>query len=194
MFEDVLTAYGYLGVFAVSLAVNLLPFTSPSNLVLAGAVAFMFPTMNPVVLGLTVAVAASIAKTAHYYVASYVGGKTANRGAKLQYYGKRLGRWGALAAFVAATTPIPDDPVVIPLGMTGYSPIRFFVSYLTGKAIISVAGAYLGRQSALTVQGLFPTNEYIVATAVVSILIASVLLKADLPTLMSRLKKVMGRG
>ena len=78
--------------------------------------------------------------------------------------------------------------------MTGYSPIRFFVSYLTGKAIISVAGAYLGRQSALTVQGLFPTNEYIVATAVVSILIASVLLKADLPTLMSRLKKVMGHG
>jgi len=194
LFEDVLTAYGYLGVFAISLAVNLLPFTSPSNLVLAGAIAFLFPTMNAVLLGVTVALAASIAKTAHYYVASYVGGKGGNRGAKLQYYGKRLGRWGALAAFVAAATPIPDDPVVIPLGLTGYSPVKFFVSYLTGKAVISVAGAYLGRQSALTLQGLFPTSEHIVAIAVVSILIASILFKVDLPALMSRFKKVIGRG
>lgn len=189
LFEDVLTSYGYLGLFIVSLAVNLLPFTSPSNLILAGAVAFLVPTMDPLLIGLSVAMAASIAKTAHYYVASYVGAKAGNRAEKLESYGRKLGRWGALAAFVIATTPIPDDPVVIPLGMTRYPPQKFFAAYLLGKILISTAGAYLGRQTAFILEGLFPSNEYIVATAIVSILVASVILKADLEGLTSRLKK-----
>lgn len=189
MFEDLLATYGYLGVFLVSLAVNLLPFTSPSNMILAGAVAFLLPAMNPFIIGLAVAVAASGAKAAHYYVASYVGAKAGSKAEKLESYGKRLGKWGALAAFVAAATPIPDDPVVIPLAMSHYSPVKFFVGYFTGKVLVSVAGAYVGRQSALTFQGLFPSNEYIIVTAIASILIASALLKADLPALTSRIKR-----
>jgi membrane protein DedA with SNARE-associated domain len=141
LFEDILSAYGYLGLFALSLGVNLLPFASPSNLVLAGATAFLFPQMDPVMLGLTVAVAASVAKTGHYYVASYLGAKAGDKAEKLGSYGKKLGRWGALAAFVAAASPVPDDPIVIPLGMTHYSPVKFFIAYLSGKALVSVAGA-----------------------------------------------------
>lgn len=191
MFEDLLNSYGYLGVFVVSLAVNLLPFTSPSNMILAGAVAFLVPAMNPILVGLAVAVAASIAKTAHYYVASYVGAKTGSKSDKLGSYGRRLGRWGALAAFVVAATPIPDDPVVIPLGMTRYPPAKFFIAYLLGKTLVSVAGAYLGRQSALTFQAVLPSNEYVVMTAVASVLIASILVKADLPTWMSKLRRAL---
>lgn len=193
MFEDVLAAYGYLGVFLVSLAVNLLPFSSPSNLVLAGAAAFLFPTMNPLIVGLVVATAASVAKAAHYYVASYVGAKAGSKAEKLKSYGKRLGKWGALAAFVAAATPIPDDPVVIPLAISHYSPVKFFAGYFAGKVLVSVAGAYLGRQSALSFQGLFPSNEYIILTAIASILIASALLKADLPALTARIKRRIKR-
>lgn len=194
MFEDLLVTYGYLGVLLVSLAVNLLPFSSPSNMILAGAVTFLFPNMNPLPVGLAVAVAASIAKTAHYYVASYLGAKAGNKARRLESYGRRLGRWGALAAFVAAATPIPDDPVVIPLAIARYSPVKFFSAYFAGKALVSVAGAYLGRQSAITFQGLFPSNEYIIATAVASVLIASALLKADLPSLMSRVKRLLKRS
>jgi len=193
MFEDVLATYGYLGVFLVSLAVNLLPFTSPSNMILAGAATFLLPAMNPIPVGLAVAVAASLAKTAHYYVASYVSTKAGRNAEKLGSYGKNLGRWGALAAFVVAATPIPDDPVVIPLGMTRYSPVKFFAAYFLGKALVSIAGAYLGRQSALGLQGLFPSNEYIVVTAVASLLIASVLVIADLPALASKLKRALKR-
>jgi len=91
LFEDLLVTYGYLGVLLVSLAVNLLPFSSPSNLILAGAVTFLFPGMNPLPVGLAVAVAASIAKTAHYYVASYMGAKAGNKAGRLESYGRRLG-------------------------------------------------------------------------------------------------------
>jgi len=194
LFEDLLVTYGYLGVLLVSLAVNLLPFSSPSNMILAGAVTFLFPSMNPLPVGLAVAVGASIAKTAHYYVASYLGAKAGNKAERLGSYGRRLGRWGALAAFVAAVTPIPDDPVVIPLAIARYSPVKFFSAYFAGKVLVSVAGAYLGRQSAITFQGLFPSNEYIIATAVASVLIASALLKADLPSLMSRVKRLLKRS
>jgi len=193
LFEDVLTTYGYLGVFLVSLAVNLLPFTSPSNLILAGAVTFLIPGMNPVLVGLEVAIAASLAKTAHYYVASYAAGKTGNKGQTLGSYGRRIGRWGALAAFVAAASPIPDDPIVIPLGMTRYSPAKFFMAYLLGKALVSIAGAYLGRQSALTLEGMFPSNTYIVVTAIISVLVASVLVKVDLSVWVSRFKRALKR-
>ena len=75
---------------------NLLPFTSPSNMVLAGAITFLLPAINPFLVGLSVALAASIAKTGHYYVASYLGSKARNRVEKLQSYGRKLGRWGAL--------------------------------------------------------------------------------------------------
>ena len=194
MFEDVLTTYGYLGVFTVTLALNILPFTSPSNLIIAGAVAFLFPAMNPVLVGVTVAIAASLSKTAHYYVASYIGTRTGSKAQKLGSYGKSLGRWGALAAFVAAASPIPDDPVVIPLGMTRYSPAKFFTAYLIGKALISIGGAYLGRQSVLALEAAFPSNWYILATAVASILIASILLKADLQVLTSKLKGALKRN
>lgn len=194
MFEDVLTTYGYLGVFAISLAVNLLPFTSPSNMILAGAVAFLFPVMNPLFVGLAVGIAASVAKTAHYYVAAYVGGKTGKKGEKLRLYGRSLGRWGAFAAFVAAASPIPDDPIVIPLGMTRYPPLRFFLAYSAGKMLVSVAGAYLGRQSALSLQTILPSSEYIIVTLVASVLIASVLVKADLQAWVSKVEKLLKRG
>jgi len=194
LFEDVLATYGYLGVFAISLAVNLLPFTSPSNLILAGAIALLFPVMNPLFVGLAVALAASIAKTAHYYVAAYLGVKAGNKAEKLKLYGRSLGRWGALAAFVAAASPIPDDPIVIPLGMTRYSPVKFFVAYFAGKILVSAGGAYLGRQSALSLQTILPSNEYIIVTVVASVLIASILVKADLTKWVSRLKRLVKRG
>jgi len=194
LFEEILTTYGYLGLFLVSLAVNLIPFTSPSNLVVAGAVAFLFPIMDPLSVGLIVAVAATIAKTAHYYVAAYVGTKTTSSTKKLESYGRSLGRWGALAVFVAAASPIPDDPVVIPLGLTRYSPARFFSAYLLGKGVVSVAGAYLGRQSALTFEAIFPSNEYVLVSAVLSVLLASVLIKADMGALVSKFKKSIRRA
>ena len=168
---------------------NLLPFTSPSNMVLAGAITFLLPAANPFLVGLSVALAASIAKTGHYYVASYVGSKAGNKTEKLQSYARTLGRWGALAAFVAAAPPIPDDPVVIPLGLARYSPIKFFVAYLLGKALISIGGAYLGQRAALTFENLLPTNEYIALTVALSIILVVVLVKVDLSAVALRLSK-----
>ena len=163
-------------------------------MVLAGAIAFLLPAINPFLVGLSVALAASIAKTGHYYIASYLGSKARNRTEKLQSYGKKLGRWGALAAFVAAATPIPDDPIVIPLGLARYSPIKFFLAYLLGKALISIGGAYLGQRAALTFENLLPTNEYIALTLALSIVLVAVLVKVDLSAIALKLSKAVGKN
>lgn len=191
MFEELLATYGYLGVFVVSLCVNLIPFASPSNLVIAGATTFLLPQMNPLLVGLVVAVAASAAKTGHYYVAVYLGGKAGKSTQKLTSLGRSLGRWGALAAFVAAATPIPDDPVVIPLGLARYSPIKFFAAFFLGKALVSVAGAYLGQRAATTFQNLFPSNEYIAITVALSVVVVVALLKSDFSKIAEKFMKVI---
>jgi hypothetical protein len=58
---------------------------------------------------------------------------------------------------------------------------------------VSVAGAYIGRYSALSLQGVLPTSEYMVVIAVVSVVIVSVLLKVDLEVIVSKLRKAIGR-
>ena len=45
-------------------------------------------------------------------------------------------RYGGMAAFVAAATPIPDDLIYVPLGLAKYNPLRFFLATLSGKLIL----------------------------------------------------------
>lgn len=139
---ELVGVYGYVGAFLVALAFNLIPFTSPSNMILAGVIMMLFSDMSVVALSFSLAIGASIAKVAHYYV-GFFGRKLVNskRVERLDKYGRLLGKWGALGAFIVATTPIPDDPVVIPLGLVKYSVTKFFLGYFAGKLLICIVGA-----------------------------------------------------
>lgn len=181
MIQDFVNTFGYAGIFAAAFLVNLLPFSSPSNLVISGAIAALFPQFNPPIIGLLVALAASSAKIIHYYAGAFIArfSKPESKG-RLYGYGEKLGKWGALGAFVVAATPIPDDPVVVPLGMMKYGVVKFFAPYFLGKVTLTIAGAYIARMGVLTFNQIFGAPEYIVAGAILSIAVASVLLKVDL--------------
>jgi membrane protein DedA with SNARE-associated domain len=60
-----------------------------------------------------------------------------------------LSRYGWLGVFIAATTPIPDDIVYIPLGLARYSPLKFASALFAGKfvlgEVIVVVSIYFGR-------------------------------------------------
>jgi len=68
--------------------------------------------------------------------------------ARIRPFERLVKRYGGIAAFVAAATPIPDDLVYIPLGLARYNPVRFLVYTLSGKLVLNYAtvlGAhYLG--------------------------------------------------
>jgi len=188
LLEDVLSL-GYFGVFVFSLALNLVPFLSPSNLLISGAVGSLFPSFNPLLAGLLIALGASIAKTVHFGASFFAGRflkskqqtKTNDSGHKHAF--RRL---GMIAAFVAAVSPIPDDPIVIPLGLMRYSPLKFFVAYFSGKTMITVTGVYLGQAFSLTFEQYFGQTTTIIISAILTILLLIIVKKKE--TILQKLK------
>jgi len=196
LFESLesLLGLGYLGIFIFTLAVNLVPFLGPSNLVIAGAVGTLFPSSNPVLSGLTIALGSSIAKTVQFGLLFLTSDYVKKRRAKALVGGKsEHPRYAMLALFLAAASPIPDEPIVIPLGLARYNPIRFFTAYFSGKAIITVAGAFLGQRLGLALEGYLSYESTIVISAVSTIILTILILKKDV--IIKKLKSLnLGRA
>ncbi|MDI1495308.1 MAG: SNARE associated protein [Cenarchaeum symbiont of Oopsacas minuta] len=91
-------------------------------------------------------------------------------------------KYGAVAAFIAAATPIPDDLVYIPLGIARYNPLRFFIYTLAGKFVISYVTIILSHFLGPSVIGSLsqridnPSDAYIAVGLLVVILFVIVIL------------------
>ncbi|KKL66991.1 hypothetical protein LCGC14_2139460 [marine sediment metagenome] len=128
---------GYIALSLVSFFGSLIPFVPiPSFVVLATmAVGDQF---NIHILAIVGAVTATFAKMIIFYV-SYGGGKILSEKTRkrMKPFERLVKKYGGVAAFVAAATPIPDDLIYIPLGLAKYNPKRFFIATLTGKFVLS---------------------------------------------------------
>lgn len=171
---------GYMEVFLFAFGLNILPFTSPSNLVLAAFVSTVFHS-SPIVIGFLIALGSTVAKTIHYYV-SYYGSRVLkeNTRRRLENYGKRVVRSGALLIFLTAATPIPDDPVVVAMGVTKYSPVKFFAAFFAGKIIITILGAFMGNALGQVLVVNLGDVWTAIVSAVLTILVTIALIKVDL--------------
>jgi membrane protein DedA with SNARE-associated domain len=141
-FEDQL---GYLGLALVSFFGSLIPFVPlPSFILLATMSAG--EKFNIHYLALIVAITSTMAKQI-IFLASYGGGRiiTEKTRKRMKPFERLVKRYGAAAAFVAAATPIPDDLIYVPLGLAKYNPLRFFVSTLLGKLVLSYVIALLSH-------------------------------------------------
>ncbi len=127
---------GYLGLALVSFFGSLVPFLPlPSFILLATMSAG--DKFNIHYLALIAAVASTVAKQIIFLI-SYEGRRiiTEKTRMRMKPFERLVKRYGAVAAFVAAATPIPDDLIYVPLGLAKYNPIRFFISTLTGKIVL----------------------------------------------------------
>lgn len=168
-----------MGIFFVSLALNLFPFTSPSNLILAGSLGVAFPQISPVVIGFLVALAASIAKLTHFYTAVFIKRTLKPKSAPLANYQKKSGKIEAIILFLAAISPVPDEPVVVPLGLMGYNPIKFFIVFFSGKIIITIAGAFIGSTVSLTLENVIGNPMLIILSIIFTIIVTYIFMKID---------------
>jgi membrane protein YqaA with SNARE-associated domain len=167
-------------VFLSSFGFNLIPFAGPSNLFIASNAALIVPSANPVTLGLLVALGASLAKSIHYLVTFFVSKHLSEeRRKRLDLDANRVKKWAFLLLFVAAASPIPDEPIIIPLGLMKYSPTKFFTAYFLGKLTIGIAGAFLGGWSENIFSGMLSQSAMIVISIVLTIVITVILLKVD---------------
>jgi uncharacterized membrane protein YdjX (TVP38/TMEM64 family) len=91
----------------------------------------------------------------------------------------RIRRWAFVLLYVAAATPIPDEPVVIPLGLMKYSPAKFFLAYFLGKITITIAGAFLGNIIGNRFSAYLSPEIMVVISIILTIVVTIILLKVD---------------
>jgi len=140
---QLLMSYGYVGVFAISLLGNLLIFVPiPYLLLILGLGA----SLDPVLVGIVGGFGATVGKIVSYTIGA-AGRKflSQQRRERLDYAKALIGRYGALAIFFFAASPLPDDVLYIPLGMMRYNLILFFISCLLGKIVLTSFVAAFGR-------------------------------------------------
>jgi membrane protein DedA with SNARE-associated domain len=177
--SQVATVYQLLGVLAISFILNLIPFAGPSNLLIASNAALMVDA-DPYTLGFLVALGAASAKFVHYVVAFFMSAfLSENRRKSLDATKRRIRKWAFFTLFVAAATPIPDEPIVVPLGLMKYNPLKFFAAIFLGKILITVIGAYLGIVGAGFLSSVMSEEILFILSIILTLVVTVVLLKID---------------
>jgi len=178
-----------LGVLLGSFGLNLIPFAGPSNLFIASTAALSVQS-DPFTLGFLVALGASAAKGLHYLVTFFISNHLSEkRRQRLDAEASKIKRWAFLLLFVTAATPIPDEPVVIPLGLMKYNPAKFILSYFLGKISITIIGAYLGNWSESTFLSAISQEAMIIISVILTIAVTIILLKVDVGKISDRILK-----
>lgn len=140
--------YGYLGASILSFLSSLILFIPiPYLLIVFGLSAPSFG-LNPVILALTSTLGATLGKIVIYYIG--VGGRKLlgeERRKSLEFGKLVVGKYGALAVFLFAITPLPDDVLYIPLGIIGYNVLNFFAYCFIGKFLLTLVVTLGGQYS-----------------------------------------------
>jgi uncharacterized membrane protein YdjX (TVP38/TMEM64 family) len=178
-------------VFLTSLGLGLIPFAGPSNLFIASNFALVFGYTDPltlVVIGFLVAIGAAVAKSVHYMITFFVSKHLSDkRRRKIDEEAAKIRRWAFLLLFAAAATPIPDEPVVIPLGLMKYNPGKFFTAFFLGKLSITIVGAFLGAWTKDTFSEFLSPEITIALSIALTVVITVILLKVDVGKLAERI-------
>ena len=176
-----------------SFGFNLIPFAGPSNLFIASNFALILGVADPatlVAIGFLVALGAALAKGIHYLVTFFVSEHLSEKQRqRLDAEALKVKRWAFLLLFVAAATPIPDEPVIIPLGLLKYSAVKFFSAFFLGKLSITVVGAFLGSWTKSTFSEWLSPEAMIALSIVLTIVVTVILLKVDVGKLAERFLK-----
>jgi len=139
--------YGYLGAYVLSFISCLTIFIPIPYLLIVFWLSAPGFGLDPTILALVSALGATFGKTVIYYLGSasrkLLGEK---RRRNLEYAKLVMDKYGAPAVFFFAATPVPDDALYIPLGMMGYSILKFFIFCFLGKLVLTLPitwGGYL---------------------------------------------------
>lgn len=166
---DLVTNYGYAGAFLISIFGNFtiffpVPFTI--TIYAFGA------TLNPLLLGLVCGIGSTIGEFSAYLVG--VGGRKVIEGRfeeRLESAKRLIERYGATIIFIFALLPLPDDIILIPLGVLRYDLKKALGAMFLGKTIMLTFVAYAGRYSYTFVKDIFESGGVFGGVASVALLV-----------------------
>ncbi len=185
--EGFVRTYGYLGAFIISIFGNFtILFPVPYTLTIYAFGA----TLNPPLLGLVCGLGATIGEFSAY-ILGLGGRKLLGEGyqRRLESARRLVERYGMLAIFIFAYLPLPDDLILIPLGMLRYDLKKALLAAFLGKTAMGITIAYAGRFSYVFIRDLFGGEGGpwgVVATAILLAVIMAALIKIDWAELLER--------
>ena len=100
---------------------------------------------------------------------------------RLEIVKRLVDKYGPLIVVLFALTPLPDDLLLVPLGMMKYDAKTMAVSILTGKIFLALILAYAGLYGVEYLSKLFETSGWIsVFVSIVALMgIVVLLLRVD---------------
>jgi membrane protein DedA with SNARE-associated domain len=155
------TQYGYLGIFLISLlgAMSIfVPIPYTVVIFILGGVKDTFGNwvFDPLLIAVAAGIGSAIGEFSGYLLG--VGGRKVisdKYKKKMDFITKLFKKYGSIAIFIFALTPLPDDLLFIPLGVMRYSLLRAFIPALLGKFFSNLIIAYSGRLSLEIIGNLF---------------------------------------
>jgi membrane protein DedA with SNARE-associated domain len=188
-----LFTFEFLITFLVAFGLNLIPFFGPSNLLIASTAAIGLVNADAaalITIAFLIALAAALAKGIHYLITFFVSGHLSEKSQKrLDIEAKKIKRWAFPLLYIAAATPIPDEPVVIPLGLMRYNPGKFFLAYFLGKFTITIAGVFLGSWVEANFSSLLSPWEMVAISIALTVIITIILFKVDVGKILDKIFK-----
>ena len=166
---DLVTNYGYAGAFLISIFGNFtiffpVPFTI--TIYAFGA------TLNPLILGLVCGIGSTVGEASAYLIG--VGGRKVIEGRyeeRLESAKRLIQRYGAAIIFLFALLPLPDDVILIPLGVLRYDLKKALGAMFLGKTLMLTFVAYAGRYSYTFVKDIFESGGVFGGVASVALLV-----------------------
>lgn len=172
---------GYPGAFLISMLGNvtvLFPFPYIAVIFLLGGASagvagpYFF---DPWLLGIIGGLGATIGEITGYFLGRF-GSRYVNQDQCGGFLGfiRKYPRTTPLILWFLALTPIPDDVVVIPLGIARYPIQKVLIPQLIGKSMFLVAIAWAGRLGITFIESILigdPTNPVAKSIEVISLLV-----------------------
>jgi len=148
--------------------------------------------LNPILLGLAGGIGSTIGEFSSYLVGR--GGRVIlneKQRARLDRIEKLVEKHGLLLIFLFGLTPLPDDLLLVPLGMMKYDWRKILVGMFFGKTLMCTVVAYAGVYSYETIRNLYESSGILgsVVSLVLLIAIIIALLKVDWDVLLDKLEK-----
>lgn len=177
--SDIVTNYGYTGAFFISIFGNFTVFFPVPYIITIYAFG---ATLNPLLLGIACGVGATIGEFSAYLIGR--GGRRVlddRYGKQLETAKKLVQNYGMTIIFLFAVLPLPDDLILIPLGMLRYNLKKAIVAMFLGKLVMCTAVAYAGRYSYSIIKDIFVSSGWLggIASTILLVITIYVLLKVD---------------
>ncbi len=154
--STLVTNYGYVGAFFISLFGN---FTIFFPVPFAITIYAVGATLNPIILGVVCGLGSTMGEFSAYLVG--MGGRKVleeRYGDRLEMAKRLIQKHGMAVVFIFALLPLPDDLLLIPLGMLRYDIRKVMIAAFFGKVGMCLTIAFAGRFSFAFVKEIFESS------------------------------------